>query len=67
MLALAGGKGANLGELFRIEGLKVPDGFCISAEAFNRVIRESPRVNDLLRRLSILKAEERDSVRELST
>jgi len=33
-LDLVGGKGANLGELSRIEGIHVPAGFCISTEAF---------------------------------
>jgi len=32
--ALAGGKGANLGELFHIAGINVPDGFCVTTEAF---------------------------------
>ena len=30
MLALVGGKGANLGELSRIEGIRVPEGFCVT-------------------------------------
>ena len=29
-----GGKGANLGELARIEGICVPDGFCVTTTAF---------------------------------
>ena len=33
-LMVVGGKGANLGELARIEGIHVPDGFCVSTEAF---------------------------------
>ncbi len=33
MLALVGGKGANLGELSRIEGIRVPEGFCVTTEA----------------------------------
>lgn len=37
-LATVGGKGANLGELARIEGIHVPDGFCISTEAFNSMM-----------------------------
>ncbi len=37
-LMLVGGKGANLGELSRIEGIHVPNGFCISTEAFTRMI-----------------------------
>ena len=37
-VALFGGKAANLAELTRIEGILVPDGFCISTEAFKRII-----------------------------
>ena len=36
-LMIVGGKGANLGELSRIEGIHVPDGFCITTEAFKRI------------------------------
>ncbi|WP_433062772.1 phosphoenolpyruvate synthase [Dactylosporangium sp. CS-033363] len=32
--ASVGGKGANLGELRRIEGIRVPDGFCVTTDAF---------------------------------
>jgi hypothetical protein len=28
-IALVGGKGANLGEISRIEGIRVPEGFCV--------------------------------------
>ncbi|MEJ0029259.1 MAG: phosphoenolpyruvate synthase [Bacteroidota bacterium] len=31
-IAIAGGKGANLGELCKIEGVNVPDGFCITED-----------------------------------
>ncbi|HTJ11475.1 MAG TPA: phosphoenolpyruvate synthase [Dinghuibacter sp.] len=37
MAALAGGKGANLGELTRIGGIRVPDGCCVTTEAYRRV------------------------------
>jgi phosphoenolpyruvate synthase/pyruvate phosphate dikinase len=40
-LMVVGGKGANLGELSKIEGIRVPDGFCISTEAFKRIIGET--------------------------
>ncbi len=40
-LMIVGGKGANLGELSRIEGIRVPDGFCVSTEAFQRIVRET--------------------------
>ncbi len=65
-LMAVGGKGANLGELARIEGIRVPDGFCISTEAFKRIIGAAPALNELLDQLSILKVEERYKIRELS-
>jgi rifampicin phosphotransferase len=40
-LMVVGGKGANLGELSKIEGVRVPDGFCITTEAFKRIIEET--------------------------
>jgi phosphoenolpyruvate synthase/pyruvate phosphate dikinase len=40
--AIAGGKGANLAELSRIEGVHVPPGFCVTTLAFDRAMRESP-------------------------
>jgi phosphoenolpyruvate synthase/pyruvate phosphate dikinase len=49
-----GGKGANLGEFTRIEGIQVPDGFCISTAVFKRIIAESSGINELLVQLSIL-------------
>lgn len=33
-VAEAGGKGANLGELTRVEGVRVPPGFCVLTSAF---------------------------------
>ncbi|MEN6327678.1 MAG: PEP/pyruvate-binding domain-containing protein, partial [Syntrophomonas sp.] len=63
---VVGGKGANLGELSKIEGIRVPDGFCISTEAFKRIIGETSSINDLLNQLSLLKVEDRDEITELS-
>ncbi|MFL5353611.1 phosphoenolpyruvate synthase [Archangium sp.] len=63
---VVGGKGANLGELSKIEGIRVPDGFCISTEAFKRIIGEIPSIGDLLEQLSLLKAEDRDEIGQLS-
>src|SRR4051812_45318895 len=63
---VVGGKGANLGELTRIEGIHVPDGFCISTEAFKRIIGETSSINELLESLSLLKVEDREKIGELS-
>jgi rifampicin phosphotransferase len=61
-----GGKGANLGELSRLAGLRVPDGFCISTGAFERVVGAAPAIGGLLERLSLLKVEEHEAIRELA-
>src|SRR3954451_2372084 len=65
-LMVVGGKGANLGELSKIEGIRVPDGFCISTEAFKRIIGETSSINELLDQLSLLNVEDRDKIGELS-
>src|SRR5215813_1667681 len=63
---VVGGKGANLGELSKIEGIRVPDGFCISTEAFKRIIGKTSSIYELLNKLSLLKVKDRDKIGELS-
>lgn len=63
---VVGGKGANLGELSKIKGIQVPDGFCISTEAFKRIIEETPSIKKLLEQLPLLRVEDRVKIRELS-
>jgi hypothetical protein len=65
-LTVVGRKGANLGELSKIEGICVPDGFCISTIAFQRIIEETPSIHELLDQLSLLKVNDRDKISELS-
>jgi pyruvate,water dikinase len=65
-LLLVGGKGANLGELSRIPGISVPDGFCVSTEAFARATRDLPLMRERLERLSRLHAGQRDAIRAQS-
>src|SRR5579864_9401520 len=65
-VAVVGGKGANLGELSRIEGLRVPAGFCVTTDAFQRIMAEAPSINDWLDRLSRLKPDDRETIRALS-
>src|SRR5262249_31787623 len=50
-VAVAGGKGASLGELSRIEGIRVPPGFCVTTDAFRRIVAEAPPLDDQLDRL----------------
>ena len=65
-LALVGGKGANLGELSRIEGIRVPEGFCVTTEAYKSIIGQTPELYALLEQLSHLKAEDRERIGEIS-
>src|SRR5947209_17118008 len=62
---VVGGKGANLGELSRIDGIRVPEGFCITTEAYKRMISQTPEFHDLLEQLSLLKVEERERIGEI--
>ncbi|MGN5632502.1 rifamycin-inactivating phosphotransferase [Streptomyces sp. AC154] len=61
-----GGKGAHLGALSRIEGVRVPDGFCVTTDAFRRIIERAPSVDALLDQLSRLDPDDREAVRTLS-
>ncbi|MFD0341394.1 rifamycin-inactivating phosphotransferase [Streptomyces sp. NPDC127117] len=65
-VAVVGGKGAHLGGLSRIEGVRVPGGFCVTTDAFRRVMAGVPAVGERLDRLSRLDPEDRVAVRALS-
>ncbi len=65
-VALVGGKGANLGELSRIEGIRVPDGFCVTTDAFRRIVADAPSIGDWLDRLSRLTPDDRDAIGAIS-
>jgi rifampicin phosphotransferase len=65
-LALVGGKGANLGELTRIEGVQVPDGFCVTTEAYKEIIGNNEEFNSLMDHLANLKADNRKEISETS-
>ena len=64
-LAIVGGKGANLGELSRIPGIRVPDGFCVTTDAYRRIVAHSEAAG-LLDRLSRLNPEDRDAISSVS-
>ena len=64
-LSTAGGKGVNLGKLSRLKGIMVPDGFCVFAEAYREAVSGNVQLNELLARLSLLKAGDRESIIDL--
>ncbi|MBF9129960.1 phosphoenolpyruvate synthase [Plantactinospora sp. S1510] len=65
-VAVVGGKGAHLGGLSRIEGIRVPAGFCVTTDAFRRIGTEAPSIDDRLDQLSRLKPDDREAIRALS-
>ncbi|MEU6404637.1 rifamycin-inactivating phosphotransferase [Streptomyces sp. NPDC046985] len=64
--AVVGGKGAHLGGLSRIEGVRVPPGFCVTTDAFRRIMAQAPSVGDRLDQLSRLGPDDREAIRTLS-
>jgi pyruvate,water dikinase len=65
-VALAGGKGASLGELLRIDGIRVPAGVCVTTDAFRRVMATVPAVGDQLDRLARRNPGDRQAIRTIS-
>jgi rifampicin phosphotransferase len=63
---VVGGKGANLGELSRLKGIRVPEGVCVTTEAYKKITENNQELNSLLDELTRLKAEERSTISEIS-
>ncbi|WP_377865162.1 phosphoenolpyruvate synthase [Bacillus sp. R86525] len=65
-LSLVGGKGLNLGELSKIQGLQVPEGFCVTTVGYEKAIEQNEELHTLLQQLTKLKMEERAQIGEIS-
>jgi phosphoenolpyruvate synthase/pyruvate phosphate dikinase len=65
-IARVGGKGAQLGELSRIEGITVPAGFCVTTAAFQRIVAHAPSFDEQLARLTAVRAEDGEAIRTIS-
>ncbi|KXK63004.1 phosphoenolpyruvate synthase [Micromonospora rosaria] len=65
-VAVVGGKGAGLGVLSRIDGIRVPAGFCVTTDAYRRIMADAPSLDDQLDQLSRLGPDDREAVRTLS-
>lgn len=67
-LLLVGGKGFNLGELSKkIQGIQVPEGFCVTTVGYQKkAIEQNETYHALLNRLTMLKVEDRDQIGEIS-
>ncbi|WP_338448432.1 phosphoenolpyruvate synthase [Niallia oryzisoli] len=65
-LTAVGGKGLNLGELSRIEWVQVPDGFCITTEAYKKIIGDNKEFSDLLDQLRQIRVDDRGEISVVS-
>jgi Phosphoenolpyruvate synthase/pyruvate phosphate dikinase len=64
-LSLVGGKGSGLGKLARIPGVRVPEGFCVTTEAYRKAVESNGAFHAWLQRLAALTAENREQVAEI--
>ncbi|MEU7837873.1 rifamycin-inactivating phosphotransferase [Nonomuraea sp. NPDC049129] len=62
LLPQVGGKGANLGELSGIDGVRVPDGFCVTTAAYRAIVEGDPTVSMLIDGLAGLRADDRPAI-----
>ncbi|MGR5879021.1 PEP/pyruvate-binding domain-containing protein [Bacillus pacificus] len=65
-LSLVGGKGLNLGELSNIQGIQVPEGFCVTTVGYEKAIEQNEELQTLLQQLTELKREDRAQIGEIS-
>ncbi|AJG92395.1 phosphoenolpyruvate synthase [Bacillus anthracis] len=65
-LSLVGGKGLNLGELATIQGIQVPEGFCVTTVGYEKAIEQHENLQTLLQQLTKLKLEDRAQIGEMS-
>jgi phosphoenolpyruvate synthase/pyruvate phosphate dikinase len=64
--SLTGGKGAHLGALSRIDRIRVPAGFCVTTDAFRRVMASALPIEPRLDHLARLKPDDRHGIRACS-
>ncbi|WP_443092041.1 phosphoenolpyruvate synthase [Bacillus subtilis] len=64
--SLVGGKGLHLGELSKIQGIQVPEGFCVTTVGYQKAIEQNETLQVLLDQLAMLKVEDRDQIGNIS-
>jgi len=64
--SIAGGKAANLGELSRIGEIQVPEGFCITTEAYAKITGNNEELKRLLKELADLSPADREKITRIS-
>lgn len=61
-LPLVGGKGANLGELSRTKGIRVPAGFCVTTQAYKEIVLGNDAFRSLTDQLNALKVNDKAEI-----
>ncbi|PRZ15367.1 pyruvate,water dikinase [Laceyella sediminis] len=64
-LLRVGGKGLNLGELSKMDGIHVPEGFCITTEVYHQALKHNEAFRALLNQLTRLNVEDRERIGEI--
>lgn len=65
-IPLTGAKAARLGALARIDGVRVPEGVCVTTGAYRHALAHTPRADALLRDLARLGPDDHDAVRAVT-
>ncbi|WP_064200563.1 phosphoenolpyruvate synthase [Brevibacillus brevis] len=65
-LLLVGGKGLHLGELSKIQGIQVPEGFCVTTVGYQKMVESNDMYHALLDQLIMLTVQDREQVGEIS-
>lgn len=63
---LVGGKGVHLGELSKIQGIQVPDGFCVTTVGYQKSIEQNEMFKALIEKLTCLKVENQKQISQIS-
>ncbi|KAA3661145.1 MAG: phosphoenolpyruvate synthase [Chloroflexi bacterium] len=61
-ISSVGGKGANLIELAAIEGIHIPEGFCVTTDAYIKTFERCAELNGLLDQLSTMQVHHQDEI-----
>lgn len=63
---VVGGKGARLGEVSQLDGVRVPPGFCVTTHAYERCVAGAPAIPALLDALCRLHVDDVEAIRAAS-
>jgi rifampicin phosphotransferase len=66
-ISSVGGKGANLIDLSAIEGIHIPEGFCVTTDAYMQAFESCAELNRFLDQLSTMQVHHKEEIAATST